>query len=364
MQKKSRGLSLRWAWIGLGLLVALLFVLQPGSAQESKSVLKVATRILPPFVVNESGSFTGFSVELWNNISQELGKKSEFIPYPTVKDLLAAVEAGKADLGVAAISITADRERRFDFSHPILAAGLQVMIRSSGNNTPNLLSLIFSATFFQLLMVAIVLIIIAAHIIWLLERHHSQSIISKSYFPGIFKASWWAAATLATQADEMPKGPLGRMLAVLWMFIGVLFVAYFTATVTTSLTVQQLQGNIRDLSDLAGKPVATIANSTAANFLREQKLQVLEFAKIEQAYEALLQTQADAVVFDAPVLLYYAANEGKGKVELVGGLFREENYGIVLPKNSRDREPINNALLTLKEKGMYQILYDKWFKVN
>jgi len=36
-----------------------------------------------------------------------------------------------------------------------------------------------------------------------------------------------------------------------------------------------------------------------------------------------LNGQADAIVFDSPVLLYYAAHEGKGKVSVVGPVFRE-----------------------------------------
>ncbi len=205
------------------------------------------------------------------------------------------------------------------------------------------------------------LVVVAAHVIWLSERNHKEGIIDKSYFPGIFKACWWAAATLATQADEMPKGVLGRVIAIIWMFIGVLFVAYFTAAATTSLTVQQLQGDIRSVSDLPGKVVATTAGSTAAKYLHERKISVLEVSKIEQAYDALQTKKADAVVFDAPVLLFYAANEGKGKVEVVGSVFREENYGIVLPNNSPYRKQINSALLSLKEDGTYQSLYDKWF---
>jgi polar amino acid transport system substrate-binding protein len=148
------------------------------------------------------------------------------------------------------------------------------------------------------------------------------------------------------------------------MFIGVLFVAYFTASATTSLTVQQLQGDIKSVDDLPGKVVATTAGSTAASYLRQQNISILEVPKIEQAYEALQNKKADAVVFDAPVLLFYAANEGKGKVEVVGTIFRDENYGIVLPNNSPYRKKINSVLLSLKENGTYQTLYDKWFKVK
>jgi polar amino acid transport system substrate-binding protein len=61
------------------------------------------------------------------------------------------------------------------------------------------------------------------------------------------------------------------------------------------------------------------------------------------------------------VLLYYAANEGKGRVAMFGPLFHTENYGLVFPPNSQLRQRVNDALLALREDGTYQQLYDKWF---
>ena len=120
----------------------------------------------------------------------------------------------------------------------------------------------------------------------------------------------------------MPRQWLARVLAVLWMFTGVVFVAFYTAQLTATLTVQQIQGTINGPDDLQGKKVATTRGSTAAAYLRELRAQVLEVAVIEDAYQALLNKEADAVVFDAPILLYYAANEGKGRVHMVGLPFR------------------------------------------
>ncbi|MBD2520305.1 transporter substrate-binding domain-containing protein [Nostoc sp. FACHB-973] len=362
----SRSLVL-YTCIGLvGTILALLLMASPGFTQkpQPQQPLLVATRVIPPFVLPEKGQLSGFSIDLWRSIANEIGVESKFIQYPTVSELLAGIQDNKANLGIAAISITAEREQNFDFSLPIFAGGLQILVRNAENNNsgfPNILQLFFSASLFQVIGIALVLIVIAAHIIWLSERHHKEGMVPESYFPGIFKACWWAAATLATQADEMPKGVLGRLVGIVWMFIGVLFAAYFTATATTSLTVQQLQGDIKSIDDLPGKIVATTAGSTAAAYLREHHISVLEVPKIEQAYNALQTKKADAVVFDAPVLLFYAANEGKGKVQVVGTILREESYGIVLPNNSPYRKPINKALLNLKENGTYQSLYDKWF---
>jgi polar amino acid transport system substrate-binding protein len=326
--------------------------------------LKVATKILPPFVTEEHGELGGFSIELWNNIAQELKIKSDFQTTTSIPGLLSVLKDKQADLSIAAISVTAQREKDFDFSQPIFDAGLQILVRTQGSQSSlaKLLGSIFTPTLFQLLGLMVLIVMIPAHIIWLVERNHDGGFLENSaYFPGIFKACWWAAGTLATQAEEMPKSPWGRVMAVIWMFISVVFIAYFTATVTTSLTVEQLQSNIKGPQDLVGKRVGTIAGTTSATYLNQQKIEATEFKQTEAAYAALNNSTIDAVVFDAPILLYYAAHDGKGKVQVVGHIFRKESYAIALPTGSPYRKPINKAILSLQEKGIYQELYDKWF---
>jgi len=336
-------------------------------AQSPPSELRVVTRVLPPVVVDQNGTLTGFSIDLWNKIAERLQLKVRYQVAPDVRALLDDVRDGKADLGVAAISITSVREAAYDFSHPILNAGLQIMVRGKGQETDSnplmdLLGLLFSKTILLWLGIALILILLPAHIVWLLERRHPNGILpTEKYFPGIFHAMYWAAGTLATQAEQMPRQWLARVLAVLWMFTGVVFVAFYTAQLTATLTVQQIQGTINGPDDLQGKKVATTRGSTAAAYLRELRAQVLEMSVIEDAYQALVNKEADAVVFDAPILLYYAANEGKGRVHLVGATFRKEDYGIVFQAGNPLRKQVNNTLLAMREDGSYQQIYDKWF---
>jgi polar amino acid transport system substrate-binding protein len=328
---------------------------------------KIATRLVSPFVIEENGELGGFSIELWKNIAQELKAKSIFTKNGNVSELLNSVKLGQADVGISAISVTSQREQDFDFSQPIFDSGLQILVRSQGHQSSisRLVDSLFTPEFLQLLGMMLLIILIPAHIVWLVERKHQGGFLENSnYFPGIFKTCWWAAATLATQAEEMPKGALGRIMAVIWMFISVVFIAYFTATVTTSLTVDRLQSNIKSPQDLVGKRVATIVSSTSANYLSQQKIETKEFKQIDEAFNALNSSNVDAVVFDAPILLYYAAHDGKGKVQVVGNIFRKESYAIALPNGSPYRKPINNALLSLQENGKYQEIYDKWFSTK
>ena len=350
-------------------LVALMLftsgaALSPAMAQAE---LRVVTRVLPPLVVEqEGGKYSGFSIELWNKIAEKLNVKFKYHAAPNVTALLENVRAGKADLGVAAISIVSKREAEFDFSQPILNAGLQIMVRGRGEADSNplwdLLGILFSPAILVWLGIAFLLIVVPAHLVWYLERGQLDGIIpTKHYIPGIFYAAYWAAATLATQAEQAPRNWIARIVTVLWMFTAIVFVAFYTAQLTATLTVQRLEGGINGPEDLPGKKVATTKGSTAAKAARELRAEVIEVDGIDDAYKALLDKRADAVVFDAPVLLFFAAKEGKGRVQMVGQPFRKEDYGIVFPRNHPLRKQVNVALLDLREDGTYQQIYDKWF---
>jgi polar amino acid transport system substrate-binding protein len=352
-------------------LATVLLILLPANfvfAQTKPEKLRVGTRLVKPFVYEEGGILTGFSVELWHELSRQLKVNSDFVVKASVKELLQAVKSKEVHLGISAVSITAEREIDFDFSQPMFDAGLQILTPAQGSTSGLIGAIvagIFSPSVLPIIGIVLLMILVPAHLVWFFERRNATGLLThRSYFPGILEACWWAASTLATQADQMPRTALARITAVIWMFASVVFIAYFTAAVTTSLTVQQLRGEINGPADLPGKRIASVKGSTSADYLQRQHIEVMEYANIEEAYRALGESKTDAVVYDAPVLLYYASRDGKGKVQVVGSIFRKENYGIVFPPESPYRKPVNEALLKIKEDGTYDRLYTKWFGSN
>ena len=290
------------------------------SAPAEMPELRVATIVAPPNVMERNGTLTGFSVDLWNAIAARLKVKSSFQIAPDVSHLEEALRSKNADL-IVGIFITSARDTDFDFSIPTLQAGLQIMVRDSGQTAQttsplrDMLRLLFSRTTMVWLGIALVLVLIPAHIVWLFERRRPNGIISSpNYFPGIFEAFFWAISTLTGSPEGMPHQWVARTFAIFWIFTGVVFVAFYTAQLTTTLTVEQIRGAIEGPSDLPGKQVATLAGSTAADYLRAQNAEVQEFATPDQVYKALLDKKADAVVLPAPLLLYYAVR-GKGSGE-------------------------------------------------
>ena len=348
-------------------LVAAIVAAHPVHAlqrhQPSDRPLRVVTKPLKPFVMKEGGELTGYSVELWDQIARDQGWDYEWVEVETVTQQLDAVQNGSADLAIAGISMTPERERLVDFTHPYFRSGLQILTAAHGSAPlTSYLQIVFSPAMLRLLVFGFVTLLVMSHLIWLFERKTNPE-FPKGYLHGVGEGLWWSVGVVATGTyGEAPvTSKMRRVVAMVWIVLGIVLIAQFTASVTSQLTVQQLTGYIDGPADLPGKSIATIAGSTSATYLRDRSLAYREVERIEDAYLLLERGNVQAVVYDAPVLAYYAATDGQGKAQLAGDLFKEETYGIALPTGSALREPINESLLKLNQSGATESIYDKWF---
>jgi len=352
-------------FLGFWVLITALCGQQSFSLAQNAPELRVITRTIAPFVLKEGEAYKGFSVDLWASIAKDLGKTYKWVEKSNVKEILAGVKAGEGDVAIAAISVTAQRETDFDFSQPMFDAGLQIMTRNEQAGAPSMwqqiLPLVSSNSFLTVLGILAALIVIPAHIGWFVERNKENHLFPTKYFPGIFHAMYWATGAAAGQQPDPLYSGVGRVLSTLLIIGSLFFTSYFTATITSSLTVQQLKSDINGPDDLVGRKVGTTIGSTGENYLKGIGSAPMGFDKIDDAIAALLNKQIDAVVFDAPVLLYYVANKGQGKVRMVGDLLKKESYGILFPRGSELRKLVNESLLKLRENGTYDALYAKWF---
>lgn len=356
--------------VTVGFVVILLALSTgfPGSTPDAGAAprtVRVAVFPVTPFVMDNGGRLTGFTIELWNEIAHRLGWATDFVQVPSVAAQLDAVSGGHADVAVGAVSITADRESRFDFSQPYLDAGLQIMVpaRSVEPSTAGLsgfLKLLFSRSMVVWLAAALVITIGPAHLLWLIERRRDDSEVSRAYLPGIFQAFAWGLGVLAANGDSSPRHWMARTMSILWGFVSIIFVAYYTATLTASLTVSKLATPIQSPADLFGRAVATVATTSSASYLRQLGVTAEELPTIEDCYRALIDHRAEAVVYDAPVLRYFAAHDGAGVGVIGGAIFHDEDYGFAFGVGSDLRKPIDQTLLQIREDGTYGLIEQKW----
>lgn len=326
--------------------------------------LRVAVRNIPPFDIQKGSRWTGYSIELWRSLAEVLKLNYEFVPVATVGDQLGAVVDGRADLAIGAISITAEREAAVDFTQPIFDSGLQIAVPSRPD-APSISALFSKAVLRALLAVIlfiVALIVVMGHVMWLVERRRNDD-FPHGYVKGVEAGMWWAIVTLTTvgYGDTTARTRSGRVVAIVWMVLGIVVIAQITAVVTSAATVERLQNDVSSISDLAGKKVATVRGTVSEKFVRQEGLSPTLVDDIAKAEQLLLDGGTDAVVYDSPVLRYFAQNEGSGQVEVVGPLYDPQGYGIALPHNSAQREVLDRALLELDADGTTEELEHRWF---
>lgn len=350
----------RLTLIVVALLLVAIFSSGPVSPQaQDEAPLQVVTKLLPPFVMRQGDGFTGFSIQLWEAIAQEAGFDYEYQEVNLVGEQLAAVENNEADVAIAGITITLEREAQLDFTFPYFDAGLQILTRRDQNaGLEQAINSLLSPEFLGFLALVIGLSLIAAHLLWWFER---RSHPEQSYRHGIGQALWWSAVTVVGFDDKPPRSVAGRIMALIWMFAGIFIIANLTATLSAGATVRVLRGEINGPEDLRNHRVGTVTGTTAARFLLDNGLAYSEVEDIDTALAQLVSGQFDAVVYDAPVLQYYVISDSEGRTQLAGTVFEPESYGIAVPTGSPNREIINQALLRLQENGTYRQLYTRWF---
>jgi hypothetical protein len=204
--------------------------------------------------MKQGGQLTGFTVDLWNAITNRLGYTYNWIDVQSIDALQQTFQDGKADIIVMKLIITAEREKTMDFTLPYFVSGLQIMVGEQRQSFfTNLVTTIFRPELLQVLGFALLTLVIMAHIIWLVERGSNEA-IPKAYLPGVWESLWWALSTIATLEygdKEKPRSPLKRLMAMVLVVLGIILIAQFTAAITASMTVQQLGTTITGPGDRA-----------------------------------------------------------------------------------------------------------------
>ena len=339
-----------------------------GAGSAAGGRLAVAARVLPPFVIYDDRSYIGFEVELAHLMAARLGMEVDIYAVDTVAKQIDDIDRGVARMALGGVAITESRERLVDFSLPVLNTGLTIMAttdtnRSVGDRILMFLRAIISSDLPWLLVVFGVAVLVAAHVIWWLERHHNAD-FAVPYRQGIWDSFYWSVVTMSTvgYGDKVARGDKGRVFALVWIALGTLVFASFTASIASSLAVRELRAEIAGPSDLPGHLVATVSQSAGDAYLSSIGVGPVLVQDIGEAYSLLQAGDVDAIVFDAPVLHFHASREGGGEVATVGPDFEQVQYGFVVSQQDADfREQVNLVLLDLIESGVYRQLHDRWF---
>ena len=326
-----------------------------------KKKLIVGTKEAPPFSMKDKdGRWTGISIDLWRQIATELGLTYEFLEIDQY-NLLEGLANGSLDVVVAELTITPERLNSFDFTYPFYTTGLGIAVPFKEKHV--LISIIkqfFSFTVLKILIITVSALLVVGIAVWLFERKRNPEHFGGNTIQGIGSGFWFSAVTMATvgYGDKHPRTLGGRIVSLIWMLTAVILVSLFTATITSILTVKQLETSVRGLEDLKKDVVGTMPHTTSESFIKNNLISFKSYNSVGEGLEAVTQEEIKAFVYDAPELHYRIKQRFQGKLEVLPQTYSQENYGIALVNNSPLRKSINQVLLqTIRSQEWQKTLY-------
>lgn len=161
-------------------------------------------------------------------------------------------------------------------------------------------------------------------------------------------------------AGDKLHSNLSRMAAVIWLFVALAITSSYTASLTSLLTIQNLDLPVTDVDTLrrTGAKVGCNGNSFVVKYLEN----VLKFEphNIEKIYveddypEALKSKKIAAAFLETPYIKLLLAKNCKGFK--AGESIKVGGFGFVFPKGSPLISDISQAVLNVSESGTIRTL--------
>ncbi|XP_023247067.1 glutamate receptor ionotropic, kainate 2 [Copidosoma floridanum] len=369
--------------------------------------LVVMTREEKPYVMVREGKnltgnarFEGFCVDLLKWIAGQVGFQYaiRLVPDhmygvydPVTKEwngIVRELMEKRADLAVASMTINYARESVIDFTKPFMNLGIGILFKVPSSQPTRLFS------FMNPLAVEIWLYVLAAYVLvsftlfvmarfspyeWnnphacpageAVEVVENQFTVSNSF--------WFITGTFLRQGSGLnPKAASTRIVGGIWWFFTLIIISSYTANLAAFLTVERMITPIENAADLAEQtdiPYGTLSGGSTMTFFRDSKIAIYQkmwrYMESKQPsvfvsdYEEGIQKvlQGNYAFLMESTMLDYAVQRDCNLTQ-IGGLLDSKGYGIATPKGSPWRDKISLAILELQEKGVIQILYDKWWK--
>ncbi|XP_019617116.1 PREDICTED: glutamate receptor 2-like [Branchiostoma belcheri] len=347
--------------------------------------------------VTGNDRFQGFCMDLFSWMSTELGFKYE---YYEVEDgqyglynaqtgkwsgLVGDVLDGKADIAVAIMSITAQRQADGDFTLPYYDNGITFAMKKTEARTSNTWG--FISPFQGELWATILLTALAVGLFQGVANFATKDMDEENDEPakedddketGFWEAVWQSFVALVQLGPEfLPRSLSGRISAFFWG-IGILVaISTYTANLAAFLTVRNVDNSISSAEDLLSQTeisygaISTYSSWVSFRTTTTEPYHSLGVAMQAKAESVLVENLQEGVekmrqekyaLFTDSAELDYMASRQPCDLQTIGRLFWQTGYGMFLPKNSKYTVEFNHAIVSAEERGVVDELDVKWIK--
>ncbi|XP_052473443.1 glutamate receptor ionotropic, kainate 5-like isoform X2 [Carassius gibelio] len=293
----------------------------------------------------------------------------------------------KADLAVAAFTITSEREKVIDFSKPFMTLGISILYRVHIGRKPGYFSFLdpFSPAVWLFMLLAYLAV---SCVLFLSARlspyewynphpclHERRDLLENQYTLG--NSLWFPVGGFMQQGSEiMPRALSTRCVSGVWWAFTLIIISSYTANLAAFLTVQRMEVPIEspdDLADQTNIQYGTIHGGSTMTFFMNSRYQTYQrmwnymyskqpsvFVKSTEEGIARVLNSRYAFLLESTMNEYHRSLNCN--LTQIGGLLDTKGYGIGMPLGSPFRDEISLAVLQLQENNRLEILKRRWWE--
>ncbi|XP_023817124.1 glutamate receptor ionotropic, kainate 4 isoform X3 [Oryzias latipes] len=292
----------------------------------------------------------------------------------------------KADLAVAGLTITAEREKVIDFSKPFMTLGISIMYRVHLGRRPGYFSFLdpFSPGVWLFMLLAYLAVSCVLFLVARLTPYEwynphpclkgQCNLLINQYSLG--NSFWFPVGGFMQQGSTIaPRALSTRCVSGVWWAFTLIIISSYTANLAAFLTVQRMEVPIESVDDLADQTsieYGTMHGGSTMTFFQNSRYQTYQrmwnfmhskqpsvFVKSTEEGIARVLNSNYAYLLESTMNEYY--HQRNCNLTQIGGLLDTKGYGVGMPLGSVYRDEFDLAILKLQEENRLEILKRKWW---
>ncbi|KAH9514030.1 Glutamate receptor 4 [Bulinus truncatus] len=347
--------------------------------------------------------YEGYCVDLLKKISERLkfdyvirlvadknyGARSENGSW---NGIIGELLAGKADMAIAALTITEIRERFVDFSKPFMNLGTSIMIKKPDKEKGGVFSFknplsdgVWVSILLGFIGVSTVLYLVGRFSPYEWDTSQPRIPTEEDKKPAFNLANtlWFSLGALMQQGSDIypryeSRSISGRIVGSAWWFFTLIIISSYTANLAAFLTIERMEMPINSADDLSkqteirygitsnGSTEEFFKNSNVPvyskmwNFMKDAEPSVFVSSTLEGIQRVRDSKGKYAFLLDSTFNNYHNQRKPCNTMK-VGRDLDVKGYGIATPRGSDLRSEVNIVVLQLNEIGELLKLYQKWW---
>ncbi|KAL5570003.1 hypothetical protein UlMin_026578 [Ulmus minor] len=317
-------------------------------------------------------TFTGYCIEIFEAVMNALPYRVgyEFIPVMlsgTYDELVQQVYLEKFDAAVGDITIRHNRSSYVHFTLPYTESGVSMIIPIEDKRSKNAWVFLKPLTW-DLWVTSVFFFIFIGFVVWVLE-HRINEEFRGPISHQIGTSFWFSFSTMIFAHREKVISNLARFVVIVWIFVVLILTQSYTASLTSLLTVKQLQPTITDVNQLLrnGDKVGYLKASFVDGLLKnlgfnDSQLRMYDSPEeLDSLFSEKNGNNRIAAAFDETPYMKLFLKRYCSKYTMTDPTFKTDGFGFVFPKGSPLVQDVSRAILYVTEGDIMKKIENRWF---